>query len=177
MDWVAIAAVGQMIGAGAVVVTLVYLARQITYQSRQLQTAAVLAVHEREIGQVRELNDPTLADIVVRGNEDFDSLTAEERTRYNSFAHMEHAWWETLYLLHKVGSLSDDFLKSREKYLIKLFSAPGRRVWWEHFAPDWPGAFSDYVKSKLANEPVRSLSEMPAYAHVFHAESPELKPK
>jgi hypothetical protein len=121
--------------------------------------------------------DPVLAALVTRGNENLESLTTEEKARYNAFALREFIWWETLYTLHSQGSLSDDFLESRERYLLPLFSAPGRRVWWDDASSLLESDFTRYANRKLARQPIASLSEIPSYSRIFDPAATSSEPR
>ena len=79
MNWDAVGALGELIGAGAVVVSLVYLAVQIRGQNIETRTAgmhAVSAGFRDSIGSLAEI--PHVARVWIKSNEDPDSLTDEE---------------------------------------------------------------------------------------------------
>ena len=72
MNWDAIGAVGEMLGAIGVIVTLVYLARKIQQNSRQPKGASLIAVHEYQRSLSEELNsNRELFRMAIRGNNDF----------------------------------------------------------------------------------------------------------
>ncbi len=82
MNWDAISAIGEIIGAAAVVISLLYLAVQIRDQNKE---ARLLAMHNMS----RELRDATrtfanedITDIFVRANESHDNITEAESVRW-----------------------------------------------------------------------------------------------
>ncbi len=85
MDWNAIAAVGEILGAVAVVVTLLYLSKQIRQNSRAVQVAA-LRDTTAEWKHWSELlaSSPDLAEIVARGNGSYRIFCGLYRFRLSS---------------------------------------------------------------------------------------------
>ena len=63
MNWDAIGAIGEVLGAVGVIVTLIYLARQIRQNSRQLMGASLIAVHEYQRSLSEELNANPLPEL------------------------------------------------------------------------------------------------------------------
>jgi len=79
--WDAISAVGEIVGASAVVVSLLYLAVQIRTQNTQSRLSAL---HEISIGfreATAKFANEDISDIFVRANEDFDALSDPELHR------------------------------------------------------------------------------------------------
>lgn len=86
MNWEAIAAVGQVIGALAVFLTLAYLARQV----RQANCQNLLSSYQHTYDTINQFLQSTLAsadlaDIVVRGRESYASLNPADRLRFDHF--------------------------------------------------------------------------------------------
>jgi hypothetical protein len=84
-DW---GAVGEIIGAIAVVVTLLYLATQIRHNTRSLRNAASSSVNAalQQMLARRAENPNGFTDIWVRGCADLDSLKPVERDRWECHA-------------------------------------------------------------------------------------------
>jgi len=81
MNWDAIGAVGEIVGAAAVVASLVYLAVQIRAQSRETR---VSAMHDISVGFRDAISRFAAEDataIFVKANKDYDSLTDVEAQR------------------------------------------------------------------------------------------------
>ena len=83
MNWDAIAAVGELVGAVGVVVSLLYLASQVRQNTLTMRatSAASAAQSMREIiGPF--LVDPSRSGLVARGFEDPDSLSGDEKAYF-----------------------------------------------------------------------------------------------
>jgi hypothetical protein len=99
VNWEAIGAIGEVIGGLAVILTLIYVARQI-----QQSTGAVLAAnHEGMISAVRSTRhaiaqDPALADLILRGESDSGDLSEVDARRFEEFALSQFEIWEQAFL-------------------------------------------------------------------------------
>ena len=132
MNWEAIGAIAELLGAIGVIASLIYLATQIRQNSRQLMGASLIAVHEYQRSLTEELNsNPELFRMVIRGNNDFDALSSEEQALVAIFNTKEAGYWDMCYQLTKQGSLDPSVYRAKERYLVALHSAPGRRKWFE----------------------------------------------
>ena len=79
MNWDAIGAVGELLGAAAVLFTLIYLAVQI----RQNTSAVATATYESTMTGFNDINivvagNPALASVLDRGCQNPESLNSEE---------------------------------------------------------------------------------------------------
>ena len=85
MNWDAIGAIAELLGAAAVLITLIYLAVQIRHVREQNQSnalAPILAALQDFAGRIAE--SESLASIITRGRESYSSLNAEEKLRFDS---------------------------------------------------------------------------------------------
>ena len=106
MNWEAIAAVGEIVGAAAVLITLIYLAVQI----RQNTSAVATATYESAMTGFNDINvvvasHPTLASLLDRGCQNPESLNAEEVVQFNFLLRCYANQWWKLFKLHERGSL------------------------------------------------------------------------
>lgn len=127
-DW---GAVGEIVGAIAVIITLVYLATQIRQNTRQIRNeghASVSNSYNKILGQL--LADDTLFRVVVRGCQDWGNLTAFEQSRFHIFFHQHLNHYRMANQLHEKGAMDDDVFRSVENLHIKVLANPGARVWW-----------------------------------------------
>jgi hypothetical protein len=108
MNWEAIGAIGEIVGALAVVITLAYLVIQI----RQNTAAVATATYESTMTGFNDINvvvasNPKLASLLDRGTQSPDTLSAEEITQFNFLLRCyANQWWKLL-KLHERGSLSE----------------------------------------------------------------------
>jgi hypothetical protein len=83
VNWEAISAIGQLVGALAVVISLIYLATEVRSNVRATQQAAMRATLDsfNRLGQ-QLTQDPGLGGLYYRGLQDFESLEGVDRTRF-----------------------------------------------------------------------------------------------
>jgi hypothetical protein len=106
MNWEAIAAVGELVGAVAVLITLIYLAVQI----RQNTATVATATYESTMTGFNDINvvvasHPALASVLDRGCQATDSLNAEEGVQFNFLLRCYANQWWKLFKLYERGSL------------------------------------------------------------------------
>ena len=82
MNWEAISAIGQIVSALAVVISLIYVAREIRRNAR----AERLASMDTVIRWLRQLTEhPQLSELYYRGLHDFESLEGADLVRLVHF--------------------------------------------------------------------------------------------
>jgi len=145
MNWDAIGAIGEIVGALAVVISLVYLASQIRIQNRESRTASVHQVIEGYRSSIAALHEPEMADIWVRAIGDFDSLTEPQRLRFVVYLTVALRSFEDAYFQWREGRLEAEIWHGLITPLVDLKSTSAFESFWalrrHHFRPE----FADYV--------------------------------
>ena len=147
MNWEAIGAIGEIVGAIAVVVSLVYLALQIRTQNKQ---AKLTAIHEmsREHRIASEMMATgSLSNIFVRANKDYHSITEAEAVQLVVFVTGLFRAWESAFLENREGNLDTNVWAALSRdYIQPMGSAAFRHIWKlrkQNYDPD----FQKYVDS------------------------------
>ncbi len=148
-DW---GAVGELVGAIAVIVTLLYLATQIRQQTRGLRNAASVSINEAMSqinGRLAE-NQNGFTEIWVRGCADLGSLDPVELERWQSQT------FDFINLAILVDQMEQDDLADVHSdylgYLTGLIHAnPGLAKFMADMEPLWPASEQLYVR--LTGEP------------------------
>ncbi|MGI9328939.1 MAG: hypothetical protein ACR2PZ_27225 [Pseudomonadales bacterium] len=86
MNWDAIGAIGEVVGAAAVVITLIYLTAQVRQNNRNLEESTSSAINQ----SLADLNsrissDEQFAELFLRGRENIATLTPVELERFRAF--------------------------------------------------------------------------------------------
>ena len=125
MNWEAISAIGEIVGAAAVVLTLGYLAIQI----RQSTKLANADAHERAVEYWSEatapLMKPEMAELFQNGCESYKMLNAIDRMRFDTLISNMIMSFELAMEKKKHGFATDDFVASFERYFAKLIAQAG----------------------------------------------------
>jgi hypothetical protein len=132
MNWEAISAIGDIIGAIGVVVSLAYLAVQIRYNTRAMmaQSAREAVAAMRDFNQSM-IDDPQLSRIFRLGAENLAQLTEEERARFGHILFNFFKTAEELHYQYLKGTLDPEIWKSW-KGIVSLYStSPGFSEYWK----------------------------------------------
>ncbi len=128
-DW---GAIGELVGAIAVILTLIYLATQIRQNTRQLRSEGHRAITDSygvTLGQL--LADDSLFKTLIRGCQEWESITAFQQSQCHIFFHQHLMHFRMAFQLHDKGAIDDDVYRSIEDAHIRFMANPGNRVWWK----------------------------------------------
>lgn len=153
MNWEAIGALGEIVGAAAVVVSLIYLAIQIRGQNSEARIAGMHAVSQgfRDgIGSLAEI--PHVARIWIKSNEDLNSLTDEELVQMFAVAQRNFRVWEEAFRLHRHGRLDEDIWDGITKQYTSFLAHKGFSYVWKFRRPFYSRQFRKFVDELPASD-------------------------
>lgn len=145
MNWEAAGAIGEIVGAAAVVVSLVYLASQIRTQNREARAASVHQVMHEYSTAISILHEPEMADIWVAAIEDFDSLSPSQRLRFVIYLTVAIRSFEDAYFQWREGRLETDVWHSLLTPLVDVKSTEAFRRYWELRRHQVRPEFANYI--------------------------------
>lgn len=124
INWDAIGALAELIGAGAVVATLVYLSTQLKQNTRAVRHASERgALMDGQTWLFKLVENPDLSSLYIRGLRG-DDMTAEETLRFRFLLQLLfHHWNHTL--RHGVGGLAT------RADISSVLSTPGGSSYWK----------------------------------------------
>lgn len=163
MNWEMIGALGEAIGAIAVVLTLFYLAHQVRVASGEAQRSRWMDLHA-EITRVADSwgVEGELAEIMLRGFHDIESLSPTEAFRFYSSLFRMFKAWEAILEYSKDGGLPDWAASGFRTTMSDILSFPGSKVYWENRRHWYSTAFQAEVDAIQAESGERSRMT-PAY--------------
>jgi len=130
MNWEAIGAIGEIVGALAVVVSLVYLGLQIRTQNNETQMSSVHDILEALRNEVSAFKNSENATLYAKGTADFDCLSDAEQIQYIALSLGPMRVWEEAYLQYVSGRLEEKTWNALRAQYVDIRSAPGpERVW------------------------------------------------
>ncbi len=145
MNWQAVGAIGEILGAIAVVLSLVYLALQIRTQNRESRVAAM---HEISVGfrdSISTFADPQMAELFTRVNRGESSLTDAEMLQLVVGVQRIFRVWEEAYGQHLRGRLDGDIWEAMIRQYSSYLAAPGFQQVWELRRSYYNDAFRMFV--------------------------------
>ena len=149
MDWTAIGAIGEMLGAAGVIVTLLYLARQVRQNTRatRLSTSHSIAAAARDWNRPL-LADPDLAWTFQVGTEDPTQLDEKEQARFIELCFSLFRMFEDAHYQYEKGALDPDIFAGYEKLYAAYAKAPGFQAYWakrkQTFRPEFQALIDGY---------------------------------
>ncbi len=159
MNWEALGAIGETIGALGVVGTLVYLAVQIRQNTKTVRASTYQAV----LDSSRSDNElilvyPHLERVYRVGRRDPSALTDEERPLFRHLVAQLLQNHEMMFLQYRHGIIDEDLWRRRQVALRALVSQPGVCQWWTGSADTrsaFDSEFQEFVESLLASGTVQ----------------------
>ena len=131
MDWDAIGALAELVGAIGVIASLVYLASQIRQNTNAMRgTAHESSVARNTSWTIAIGSSAQVAALLTKGHSDFHSLSAEERYQYTHMLTAMFLGAEATFHQYKRGNL-ERTIWERSVASIRVYSAfPGFRTFW-----------------------------------------------
>lgn len=154
MSWEAAGALGEIIGAIAVLLTLAYLATQVRQNSRSLRAASYQAWAETKARVLTAVTEePTLAQALTRLGQHAE-MSESEGHQVAHWMHLIVHVAETAYYLHLEGVLGDEIwaTEMRRSAVLIRDSEMGRQ-WWEvagrtQFTPEFVSAIEEFASTE-----------------------------
>ena len=151
MNWEALGAIGEIIGAAGVIVSLLYLAVQVRNNSRQLRHAAAQAVLDKLNGLIGQLAFTAGAgDVWSRGLSGLDALQDdEELVRFSSM--LLQAFWAYEEVLHyRRAGVIEEWAWIHAKAPVEHFMrTPGFQEWWQQRSGWFGEDFQTFVNDRM----------------------------
>ena len=152
MNWDAIGATGEVVGAAAVVFTIVYLAIQVGHakESTKASTELEASIQMSRITE-RSADDSRLqlAWDLVAAEEDLEpDLARHYLWHVSTFVTLAEGFWEQ----HQLGNLSDRSWGQWERNLQGVLSRPFCNNWWKERLSTVSPEFYDYVDDLIEQE-------------------------
>ena len=161
MNWEAMGAIGELIGAIGVIVTLVYLAFQIRQNTRQLEqnerTAIATAVSNSATAYRENrryiYTSAEMSEIVLRGFASPQSLDETEQYRFRLVTqNTMDALWD-LYSQTVTTGFSPETWETQGVGLVKrVFPTPGGRWFWSNYRDDYTREFRSEIDRILRED-------------------------
>ena len=159
MNWEALGTVAEIIGALAVVVSLVYLAAQIRQNTRQVeeqaraQRFAALGILFDNWRNFRSniISDSRVAGIWRRGNEDPSQLSEDDRMVFDLLM-VDLLWGFSANWMMGVDEGLGSYLREDISDNLLVYASPGLREWWRTnpHRREYPRDFSLFVEQLLS---------------------------
>ena len=149
-----LANLGQVIGALAVVISLIYVALQIRQNTNAVRSATAQTVHEHFANWYNLIAaDAELAQIAAKGLRDYASLSEQEKVRFIATFMAFISYSQNAFLKWREGLLKPALWLGWEQVMMNLFGAPGGKALWKERSYLFGEEFRRYIENDLMMRP------------------------
>ena len=147
MDWEVVGAIGEILGATAVVASVIYLAIQVRSSARSTRAQLLLGLYS----VAAKLQDEILVNgdllrTFTRGCDGTD-LGAEEEARFAMMLSKLFNNYELYFMLSREIQFPEDVTEALRRSLIDRLRQPGVRRWWAAHPTTFSSEFVQWVDS------------------------------
>jgi len=152
VDLQALAQIGEFVGGIAVVITLIYLARQI-HQGTSAQQRETSRSYVTELNRVlmSPMSDPEMMSLLQQAAKDFDNLSLRDQGVVNS------VWSPVFILIDRIhaererNGIDDALAVQLDIIVLGFVQMPGTAQWFERIRPFWSQEFLGHIDKLLSN--------------------------
>jgi len=162
-----LAAIGDVVGGIAVLITLLYLA----YQLRQTAVIERTAGNRELLSRCRDwveltTTNPGLAEVLRKALSDWGSATPEEKERANGWMLSAALQGETALYMWRAGLINKASYQGFIGVIVAVASTPGGRIWWDSARIPLGDDISDLVDEELSSRPHDAPSWIDIFPHL-----------
>ena len=147
MNWDALGALGEILGALAVVVSVLYLAYQVKQGIRHskafTQREIIRDIHQHQ-AQIRE--NPNL---IRRGFSAFAELPGDEKLVVNTYFNEVVSAFESTLRLNNAGLVDPVIFAGHRGFMFALLQSPGGKQWWDEIKTLYSADARDYIEAQM----------------------------
>ncbi len=139
--------IGEFVGAIGVVLSLVYLTRQMAQNTNSVRAASFNSMVQNSIRLLEPtFRDPEFAAFLARAERDADSLSPEERVRWDAYMTAVYRHFGNLVYQHRVGALDHLMWDGYQAALKEHLRNPSWVSWYRENAHVFSAALTRQVE-------------------------------
>jgi hypothetical protein len=150
MNWEAVGAVAELLGAIGVIASLGYLAQQVRHNTRSVRAASYqswFASYDSLSNLL--LGDPALDALVHRAGSDPRELTPDERRRFLGVLRRGFRQFESLFYQHREGMIDRDLFDAWLAIYARTATGPLFESFWEADRDIFSKAFREFIAERF----------------------------
>ncbi len=142
--------IGEFVGALGVVVSLVYLARQMIQNTQSVRAASFNSMVQNSIRLLEHsFRDPEFAAFVDRAERDPASLPREEKVRWDAYMTAVYRHFGNLQYSHRVGTLDSQMWEAYRATLKEHLRTPSWAEWFQENRHVFSSALAEQVDEAM----------------------------
>lgn len=153
MNLQAIAAIAEITASAGVIISLIYVGLQIRSQIVESRLASVDEL-TRQInsGYQTLASDKDLAELFLKGLDDFKSLDRAEIVRFSAFMGSQMRQCESAFFRYTSGRLAKEVWTGLNAGIEDISTSPGMKDWWQTRSHWFSKGFRDHISNHLDND-------------------------
>jgi len=160
MNWEALGAIGEIVGAIGVIVSLVYLATQIRQSSKQMgehnRALRVAAIDQvaASFSRFRDplIRDPGVAELWLRGTKDYAGLNEVDQVRCSRLFQELFFAHQNVFSRYKEGASTESAWRDQRQAIAANMQLPGIRAWWHDSRAIYADEFEEVVEEIVSEQ-------------------------
>ena len=152
---------GELLGSIALLISLIYVAIEIRKNTETARTSTYQSVVS-DFGSLNHtiVSTPGLSSLLVRAQEDFESLNEDEKAQISQLFFACYHNFENMYYQARKGYLEDDVWLGWKRLMLTYHQRPGYRSWWELRRHVFSESFADFLDTEQLDTPVATYHEV-----------------
>ena len=160
MNWDAIGAIAELVGAMGVIASLFYLGTQIRQNTRSVRASSYHALITNLSNLSASIGrESSTADVFVRGQSDFHSLSPTERAQFAILLVSLFRTYENIFYQSRQIMLEDSVRAAWEHSMTRYFWQPGVQAWWPAWRDDCHREFREFLEGSAAPQ-AKSIGDL-----------------
>ena len=133
MNWDALGAIAELLGSVAVLVTIVYLARQIKQNTDIARVEAYRDIQKQWSDMRERTTESSNVDVITRGLQGLQHLDQGETAKFLKLMGDELAFLDTVMLMERKGLFDPEYkvVEGFSGYYRNVMKYPGAKEFWE----------------------------------------------
>ena len=145
------ALIAEIVGAFAVVISLVYVGVGIRQNTDAIMSANHQNLLAMDIDKNSWFRDPDFAELYESALTDIDSLSASQTRQFSTYVSDQINIWENIYIAHEKGLVDERVWEGYDEFYSSQLRLPSYRLIWAKNKDGWTGEFAQHAESVLTN--------------------------
>lgn len=140
--------IAEIAAAIAVVLSIIYLAVEVQRNTSAIRTQTHQGLLElSNYNNIEFVTNPEMADLIFRGDRNFDELTDVEQSRYRFFIQSENNIWEHAFNSHLNGTMDSRTWEGYDVSYRRNFCKKSGNIVWRQMEQDFGAEFRAHVNA------------------------------
>ncbi len=158
MNWEAIGAIGELVGAVAVFVTLLYLAIQLRLNTRALRSSTFQEISVSTAMNMQIIaTTPGMSELILKAQAGLDALNEEERIRFGALIMSCFRRIEAVHIHQSMGTIEARYTEGFRRSSLSSLAHTGISEWWDTAQDAFTEDFVFWVNSQIEAGEIKAV--------------------